>query len=327
MRKRMKQWLRLSAGIFGMVIMLSFLYQATPVFAEPETDKDEADEFQDIKNEEHESSQEKDEGSDTDTCSKEVVGIEGEPVEAGGESKKDKEPIQELGKSEEGKEKEAIGEPETSGEEKDKEPLQESGKSVEEKGKEAIQELMGEPETSEEEKDKKPTQEPEKSEGGKEKEPIQKSEKNEGEKNKEPAKESDQGIEEKGEKIDAVPSILGETKDHPCNVSGIPEDKVCCGLLNGSGMDKNYPDEMHDESHMYYVMFEDWNGFVLSVQWVDVGKDAASPDDPVREGYSFREWDGDWKNVTDNRTVRAVYEGEPEQETESDPSSSEVEKE
>lgn len=57
----------------------------------------------------------------------------------------------------------------------------------------------------------------------------------------------------------------------------------------------------------YTVTFTDWNGIVLSRQRVKSGGNAIAPVDPVRSGYTFDKWIGEYKNITSSRTVVASY--------------------
>ena len=56
------------------------------------------------------------------------------------------------------------------------------------------------------------------------------------------------------------------------------------------------------------VTFVDWDGTVIDAQEVEFGADAAAPEAPVREGYTFIGWDVDFTNVTEDITVTAQYE-------------------
>ncbi len=65
----------------------------------------------------------------------------------------------------------------------------------------------------------------------------------------------------------------------------------------------------------FTVKFYDWDGSVLSVQSVEKGKDAVAPKDPSRDGYIFKGWDTDLRNVQKDLSVIAIYEKEPIKET------------
>lgn len=56
------------------------------------------------------------------------------------------------------------------------------------------------------------------------------------------------------------------------------------------------------------VRFVDWDGALISEQQVEDGAAAVAPADPVREGYRFTGWSGDFSCVTADITVTALYE-------------------
>lgn len=58
----------------------------------------------------------------------------------------------------------------------------------------------------------------------------------------------------------------------------------------------------------YDVIFEDWDGTVLSRQRVPYGEAAVAPEDPEREGYTFIGWSKDFDEITKNLKIRAQYE-------------------
>ena len=57
----------------------------------------------------------------------------------------------------------------------------------------------------------------------------------------------------------------------------------------------------------FTVKFVNWNGAVLSTQYVKYGSAATHPGDPVRAGYIFTGWDGDINYITGNTTFTAQY--------------------
>lgn len=57
----------------------------------------------------------------------------------------------------------------------------------------------------------------------------------------------------------------------------------------------------------YTVTFLDWDGTVLSVETVNEGDDAPTPNVNEREGYIFLGWDKSTKDVCEDLTVTAVY--------------------
>ena len=57
----------------------------------------------------------------------------------------------------------------------------------------------------------------------------------------------------------------------------------------------------------FTVTFEDHDGTVLKTETVPNGGDATPPPNPVREGYDFDRWDGDYTGVTSDRTITAEY--------------------
>lgn len=57
----------------------------------------------------------------------------------------------------------------------------------------------------------------------------------------------------------------------------------------------------------HIVMFEDWDGKVISTQTITTGNDATLPDSPSRQGYEFCGWNGRYTNITNDSTVIAQY--------------------
>ena len=61
------------------------------------------------------------------------------------------------------------------------------------------------------------------------------------------------------------------------------------------------------EAKTYEVSFVDDQGATLKTETVEHGKAANAPEAPARKGYTFKGWDQDFSKVTDNMTVKAVY--------------------
>ncbi|MBQ6790250.1 MAG: leucine-rich repeat protein [Paludibacteraceae bacterium] len=57
----------------------------------------------------------------------------------------------------------------------------------------------------------------------------------------------------------------------------------------------------------FTVTFKDWDGKILKVQEVQIGKAATAPDDPEKDGYMFLDWDTDFSNVIEDITITAKY--------------------
>ncbi|MCQ2608580.1 MAG: glycosyl hydrolase family 8 [Bacteroidales bacterium] len=65
---------------------------------------------------------------------------------------------------------------------------------------------------------------------------------------------------------------------------------------------------IEESSSSFNVIFEDYDGTELKTEVVESGASATAPDEPTRIGYTFKEWDTDFSNVTEDLTVKAVYE-------------------
>jgi uncharacterized repeat protein (TIGR02543 family) len=57
----------------------------------------------------------------------------------------------------------------------------------------------------------------------------------------------------------------------------------------------------------FLVQFVDFDGTLLSAQWVHVGNGATAPADPTRAGFTFTGWDVPFGNITGPLTVTATY--------------------
>jgi uncharacterized repeat protein (TIGR02543 family) len=61
-------------------------------------------------------------------------------------------------------------------------------------------------------------------------------------------------------------------------------------------------------SNVYAVSFRDYDGTLIGdIQYIEEGRSATPPEDPVRTGYTFDRWSQDWNNVTEDRTIVALY--------------------
>ena len=56
------------------------------------------------------------------------------------------------------------------------------------------------------------------------------------------------------------------------------------------------------------VTFVDWDGSVLSSDYVDHGTAATAPKPKGKEGYTFIGWDKDFSNIKEDMTITALYE-------------------
>lgn len=61
----------------------------------------------------------------------------------------------------------------------------------------------------------------------------------------------------------------------------------------------------------YTVTFKDWDGSTLKTQTVNHGSNATPPSNPVRDGYTFTGWSGNYNNITSNVDIVAQYEEIP----------------
>lgn len=57
----------------------------------------------------------------------------------------------------------------------------------------------------------------------------------------------------------------------------------------------------------YTVNFKDWDNSLIKKEVVKKYKDATPPPNPLRPGYAFTGWKGDYKRVTSNRDIIAQY--------------------
>lgn len=114
---------------------------------------------------------------------------------------------------------------------------------------------------------------------------------------------SEQQIEEgKGAEAPADPTREGYTfKGWDTDFS-----KITADLIVNATWEENPP-----APGTFKVTFTDGQGNVLSEQDVEEGKAAEAPEDPTREGYTFKGWDADFSNITADLTVNATWEENP----------------
>lgn len=55
------------------------------------------------------------------------------------------------------------------------------------------------------------------------------------------------------------------------------------------------------------VVFQDYDGTVLSTQYIEAGGSATAPNNPTRTGYEFTGWDRTFENITSDTVITAKY--------------------
>ncbi len=94
-----------------------------------------------------------------------------------------------------------------------------------------------------------------------------------------------------------------------------PADPARAGYVF-SGWDKDFANITGDtvvtatyveDTTQYTVTFVDYDGKVLSTQYVSYGKSAVAPAAPTRAGYVFSGWDKSFTNITGDTTITAQY--------------------
>ncbi len=81
--------------------------------------------------------------------------------------------------------------------------------------------------------------------------------------------------------------------------------QVAAIVMRYNGSVQNAPEET--PASVYTVTFKDYDGRVLKSESVEHGKNATPPSAPERKGYTFKGWQGSYKNVTADTTVTAQY--------------------
>lgn len=112
---------------------------------------------------------------------------------------------------------------------------------------------------------------------------------------------------------------IGETQTVNWNEAAVaPADQVWDGHTF-TGWDKSFTNVQSDldirplfDDVYVTVRFVDWDGTQLDAQVIKYGEDATKPADPTRDGYTFTGWDKTFTNVTEDLTVTAQYEKNPD---------------
>ena len=58
---------------------------------------------------------------------------------------------------------------------------------------------------------------------------------------------------------------------------------------------------------IYSVVFKDWDGTIISEQYIESGSSASAPSEPIRDGYTFIGWDRDFADVQSDMVITAQY--------------------
>ncbi|MBR3607343.1 MAG: leucine-rich repeat domain-containing protein [Lachnospiraceae bacterium] len=65
--------------------------------------------------------------------------------------------------------------------------------------------------------------------------------------------------------------------------------------------------------NVYRVQFFDYDGItpLSEVQYVEHGGNAEEPEEPIREGYIFKDWNKSFRNITEDTDIIALYDVDP----------------
>ncbi len=101
-------------------------------------------------------------------------------------------------------------------------------------------------------------------------------------------------------------SVTGGTEglDFEFTTGSLTEAKIEIKLLT-QGADITFTAMFSDG--VYTVVFEDYDGTVLSTQTVMGGEAAIPPEAPVREGYIFAGWNKSYSSINSSTTITATY--------------------
>lgn len=103
------------------------------------------------------------------------------------------------------------------------------------------------------------------------------------------------------------------TPDEGYRVADVIVDGESVGAVSGytfENVTEPHSIEAVFELKTYSVKFLDWDGWLLSEQTIEHGKDADAPRTPERTGYTFTGWDAQYTNVTSDLTINAQYEAD-----------------
>lgn len=108
-------------------------------------------------------------------------------------------------------------------------------------------------------------------------------------------------------------TIYSEMVDKGSSFTNIPQGPTR-NNYKFDGWSENNFDKINEDMtvfaqyvRIYSVTFIDYNGDTLYVDEVLEGDNATAPPNPTREGYTFIKWDGAFVNVTEDITVKAIY--------------------
>ena len=88
-------------------------------------------------------------------------------------------------------------------------------------------------------------------------------------------------------------------------ISGSPSDETIEIKVLTQGAEIGFDARFNND--FFTVVFEDYDGTVLSTQTVAKGEAAIPPEAPVREGYIFTGWNKSYSSITSSTTITATY--------------------
>ncbi len=108
-----------------------------------------------------------------------------------------------------------------------------------------------------------------------------------------------------GTDISGTPRPTDNTTTVPKNTPGTQEPTDNATATPGTS-EPSEPTKEPDKK-TYTVTFIDYDDTILAERKVVAGEGAAPPEIPKHIGYIFKEWDKDYTEITEDTTVRAVY--------------------